>query len=422
MKFSSFLPFLSVGFLLMSCGKNSTEVAQKDSNLLVRDSIEIPETKTPGPTPKLPEQLTQSDQAELVVSVTRKTNLETDLSNMDQFSTDINTYVFSLKNAKPEWEGKNLLCINQRAEKSSPLRSRITYGEASIFLDSSNALKTSYECFVDGETPFKKFDLLKGFIIDKESDLSTILGSGGGQYNTGPIIIKPTAKLYINNLNFSLSTSTLVVLNDGKLIPEITTFKKEELVAPAGISGLSGGMLTINAEQTLGDALQVTMLGQSGGVQNLVPATPSQPPQAQGCYYMGDSCEMECNGGEPERCYNRCDSNYSTPYRGFDAYAGLQGFPGTNGGASGAFILNVTKMNSLQNVIFQNAGGKKGLGGNGGLPSQPGLGGTCPNGAAPSGREGSPGPKGQDGTDGIVNLSSVTSFADGRQFFSNGQQ
>jgi len=112
MKFSSFLPFLSVGFMLMSCGKNSSEVGLQESTLLVRDSVEIRETKTASQTSKLPEQQTQPDQSELVVRVSRKTNLETDLSNIDQFSMDINTYVFSLKTATPEWEGKNLVCVD----------------------------------------------------------------------------------------------------------------------------------------------------------------------------------------------------------------------------------------------------------------------------------------------------------------------
>jgi len=410
MKNINAIAFLSLGLFLGSCGPKIHSQAKKLSEL----PPEIKENPV----------ILQSDSSsvatsEVFVGVVRKTALERDLSNLDEFSNNINKYVFTIKNAKAEWEGKAVQCLNQRAEDATVLEKKVVNGEVSIELDASKYLKTTYECRLVGENPFPQYKLQKGFIVDKEITMTELLGVNNGKYDVGPVIIKSSGKLFIRDSNYSLNTPLLLVMSSNEHNPEITTFKQDELTAPENSSGLSGGVLTINAQQAFGDILSVNMFGQNGGAQTLVPPTPAAPGPVGTCasitrYYPTTGKTGGISVGYPV-------TTYAEPSKGNDAFPGVQGFPGTNGGASGAFILRVNLEYTLKDIVFHSAGGKKGLGGKGGDPSSPGAGGDCPTGTGPSGNTASPGANGQNGIDGIIHLSSVTNLKDGQYFASNGQ-
>lgn len=305
------------------------------------------------------ESLSSSSGAEsFKISVTRKVEIEDDLSNIDIFANSINSFLISVESTSGRNEGGRLTCRKEdsattpNAERSSVFRNYGTQANLAVELKETDRNEVKFECRIYDASlaVVERFEktLRKSYVVSLTMNLRRL---GAKEIDT--LVLMQNSELLFGELKERLRVKTLIS-NEG----HISTFTVNTVnMTPDNQAGESGGELRLEVGQLIGDIV-FNLRGRNGGIQTKVPPRPPQNPNR--------GADGHCQGGGTRGC----DGGQGP--RGFPANDGL---PGYDGGNSGSIILSVLEKTDAEITINYSPG----LGSKGSEPSGPGLGGLGGN-------------------------------------------
>lgn len=394
-----FLLFLTT-LIAASCGSGggpdlSTVNSTPKEELLIQDPIIQP-----------------GEPSNLKVEITKKTIIEKNLSNLDEFKKNINTYTINFVLTQGRLPSKKIDCSykkysNIRENFSTNFNREGTFARVDITLNDHHPVAAEFHCSYIDNIPLPRkaeFTLLKSFIVTGETSHTSLGIAGVEKIDT--LLFEKDAILKTDGLPLKISVNTLVADNS-----YIATFTKDYVKTPIDNHiGLSASDIEINSQNSFGK-LQFNMRGQDGGKMTLVPERiPGNPANDAGI-------NSPCNG----RRYCDASASQCNGKQGYTGYTGYKGFPGFPGGNTGAVhFKSETGFISIKVVFEAGIGGTGGPGGQGGAGGQGGNGGhsVCHEHqstpykthfrAGPQGNEGAYGPHGDTGAQGQSQISSIT--------------
>lgn len=345
------------------------------------------------------------------ISKSRKVNLENDFSNLDEFKSNINKYILTLKSesgsllgAEVECRKKNIL-DRDNVEYRTFFKNEGLVASVEVSIEPKNPVSVEIECLIldRGELlATKVISLRKSFVI---SGVKNVVASGLGFEPIETLLLDEDSVLVTDGSLFTILTNEFISKN-----AKIVTFTEEVgATVHDNEPGANGGSIHINTQFARGQ-LTVELRGRDAGQQTIVPgmnpAIPSSDPALNGI----------CGGSETNidsrkmKCWGK---------RGHTGFSGFKGITGFDGGSTGILFFESQKENKL-NLKVSYHPGKSGKGGVGGAGSKGGPGGkgsyvkekpehtdrpcgrclksTFGNGHQyPDGAEGLPGIQGEDG-------------------------
>lgn len=336
---------LMMTFLVIGCGsKNSSN-----------SSIPAPQDEISAPASE-PEILSYHFDMKL----RRKTDLNPDLSNKEEFKRDINTYEVEFQSKSKAFSGSEVICFKTNFDQSIQKRKTFfdeqgKWATLTLTLTHSDPQLTEYECKVEGAEENVTIKLKKSLVIEGKKSAITVLGSFV-QYKT--VFIEKDAELITEGADLDLEIEELYSLNGS-----ISTFSEEKQKEKTleVQTGLSGGHIHLKVKRAVG-SLKIHLRGLNGGDNTKL--HPVLPPQVSPTSLHGG-----CSSYNPSYTGNCVGKN------GLDGVNGKDGEVGGQGGSSG----RLTFTGDLKELKLE-------------LNYQPGLGGNGSKGQ--EGSAGEPGGKG----------------------------
>lgn len=297
----------------------------------------------------------------LKTEVSRKTSLLKDLSNIEEFKENINSYEVKFEAISGQFIGTFAECRRNgfdgnRETFSGSFDAEGKAAVVEITMAESDSTVTDYECNIsDGEMVFfgNPIRLKKSFIVSGEKNYFEFIGSS----DIETLLIEEDSKLNTNGSIVELRVNELISLN-GKIV----TFSEDKLNSTReNYPGASGGQITLNANSAMGN-LDIELRGLNGGKVTKVPAkiaqVPPRDPTTNGCNLINSAAD--CSGKQ-----------------GPQGYRGTDGYQGSVGGNSGLIKLSIKNSNKFTFSIkyLPGQGSEGGVGGEGGQGGPGGLGG-----------------------------------------------
>jgi hypothetical protein len=379
--------------LLTSCGGGGGGKKATPMVARTKSSESVPEQ---GPSPV--------EKALVTFTTKRKTSLEDDFSNFEDFKENINTHILRVEVTSGTLPHAKVRCkqvdFNQSQEVfESEFDPQGLYSETALTLKDSDRIDISFTCkIVDKGLVLETLsvDLKKSFIIKGLQSPYSLGIQGSSSVDT--LVFDEGSVLYTSGLLTSLTFKNLISKN-GKVV----TFTEEMIKKSIdNMDGFSSQMINIMTQKASG-SLQVELRGQPAGDQRNIPGSS-----------VKFSASLSEKGLNP-----RCLRNYHAGPQGAKGLPGLRGY---NGGDSGNFIFRVLSKTRLKLNIqyFPGKASDGGQGGEGfpggegskkfmtfGNPTEPII---CP--AGPQGPQGFQGDQGEAGSQGKI-LESQILLGDG---------
>jgi len=276
--------------------------------------------------------------------------LNENLDNLDHYSMYVNHHVLNVTTPLEAFPG-TIQCskaVVRNYEKPITVEinpnheTRIT-----LEVESRDPELVPFKCLVldKNKTVIQRFDKFfsKNIIIDQATTTERVHNK-----NIDILIIQDGGEIFTQGGDISIKANILISKN-GK----ITTYTDREVLSTPDLTpGKDGGRIQLVVEKGYGD-LAINLRGTNGGKQTKIPV---RPPQAHaGADGSCSTRQTNCDGG-----------------KGAKGYPGTEGFKGLPGGESGAAFVNVISKSDFE-VSFIYSPGE---GSDGGMPSEPGLGGV----------------------------------------------
>lgn len=297
-------------------------------------------------------------QKQVKFSFNRTVTLRSDLSNLEAFKRDINTFEIRANAIAGDFKGQQVICELLDAEESKSFKGTFDYdGKLAIVpihLNVSSFEADQFQCVINDKTFLKSepIKIKKSWIVDWQIDIRKY---EKGKLDLDTMVIGKEGVLYGNNSNIHLKLKSLVSLN-GRIATYLNGSR-----AKWDSDGSSGGLIEISAAQAIGQ-LTVELRGENGGEQSQV------PPTIEGRSVTPDYLHGKC-GDNMENTNGQCEGK-----KGLTGLAGEPGYSGFSGGDTGALNLTVKNLNLLKLKIAYYPG-QGSEGGEGGAGQQGGEGG-----------------------------------------------
>lgn len=266
----------------------------------------------------------------LAYKLTRTISLESDLSNIEKFKKNINSYRLQATALTGHFTEGLLICekiiFDQR--KNTQRTWFDNRGEsASVILEISpeDPSEITFECYVSvnkKQEESTQIKILKSYLI---SGSSTFISSGiGDAKKIGTLLLDENSSLAFEGRDVSLEVSELVSLGG-----VITTYTDENLkTIKQNVNGEHGGNLNIKIKEAKGE-LSFVMKGRDGGV--VTNKREQKFPPADDASLNGSCRTDHYYHPSTVACFGKNGIN------GFDGEPGYSGFAGGNSG-----VLNLT--------------------------------------------------------------------------------
>ena len=347
----------------------------------------------------------------LRISSKRKVVLENDFSNIEEFKTNINSYVATFEAKSGNFSNAKITC---RKAIFNRIDSEIsgefdTYGEFAtldIEILNSDPAEIEFDCHVEeNEQVLEKvtIELKKSFIVTGKKSFQSFVNTN----KMKALFLDIDSELSTNGENLDLEIEEFIS-NKGKVV---TFFEEDVAKTRMNRPGLSGGVLNLNIGTAVG-AVVFEMRGLNGGEQTLVPERNKNVPSANA--NLNGICGNQYYHSSAKQCWGKM---------GAKGFIGLQGYQGYSGGDSGILNFKTAKRQFLDLEIryFPGKGSMGGKGGQGGVGGPGGRGSHIkwlehesdnsknkykfPDGAqGPEGQEGALGLAGFDGKNNETNI------------------
>lgn len=294
---------------------------------------------------------------ELAINSSSLVTLKSDLSNLDQYTRDMDTFKINAISVKGNFSGHKLTCVNFSAKNKVIENDFSADGKEAILvikLESPNFDPEDYHCSVKGEGFSKEqtFKLKKSLIVNSPVKLASLKVKDSSNFDLENLVLLEKAELLFEDRIVKIKTKNLIS-SRGRIVSY-----SERSQADNNQAGQNGGDLNLKTSNASGE-LKIELRGQNAGLQleipvakNSIPATPS---------HLNGKCQMnETNDN------HRCEGK-----KGLPGEEGSKGKNGLNGGDTGRVTFETKSLENLKlKVSFHpglgSQGGEGGLGGQGG--------------------------------------------------------
>lgn len=309
------------------------------------------------------EDVTVSENATFELELKRKTELNEDRSNLEEFKKNINTHLVKVKALTGNYKDSSVVCEKThfdgtKTKYSGSFDARGLSANVEIQLIENDPALVTYDCSLrqfGQELDRTDVKILKSFVVSDKKNYADFIAAP----SIGTLLIEEKGELSTDGLDLDLKVKDLISLK-GKLV----TFPVERVAETSdNRPGLSGGKIVLEAEKASGD-LYIELRGLNGGkitrIPNKIEAIPPKAADGQ--------CPRD---REVRRNDQRCVGK-----PGQKGYPGIAGYPGMPGGDAGLLVFTTIKKSDINLSVkhFPGAGSEGGVGGEGGIGGQGGIG------------------------------------------------
>lgn len=305
--------------LLSSCGGGGGKSSTVNS-----PTIEPVETPTQEEVPEV--RVSPS----LSHTIKRRTELSLDLSNLETYKRDINTFtIYARSNTRSFPEGE-LVCSKFLFDGRMNLFSarfddRGEFATLNLEILDTDPLKLNFGCYVKyqgGSSNSFSIQLKKSFIVTGETNLNALGVGKNAEIET--LLLEENSKLATEGQTVQLSINEIISLG-----AVISTFSEETLKEILkDVEGDSGGEIDLKVNQAIG-TLTFDMRGKNGGIQTLI-RPQKEAPKADPA--LNGTCRKGPVNGREQGCFGK---------NGRDGYDSEPGYPGYRGGNTGKLKLTI---------------------------------------------------------------------------------
>lgn len=364
---------------------------------------------------------TSAIDTEISVLLDRKTELMSDMSNLERFASEINNYDLFIYSKVGHFSDALVVCSKPNFKNSNESKTGVfdnagCVAKVPLTIEDSDPNEITYSCDIldTNKIVLKSFKqtLMKSYVVSGIKPISTIIGAS----RADTLVFTKGSYLLMGGLDRKISVNKLI--SDGGTI---ATFLSNDVDSTSDNSnGESGGSIKLMAKESIGK-LNVELRGKNAGKQTFIHPVPG-PRKADKSLNARCSNPKNCNGrnGKP----------------GEDGKTGKAGYKGGDSGSIN-FIGIADQDFELIISYFPGKGSAGGAGGEGGAGGPGGKGDKYSmlvpcgqDGMANcfiniNGKDGQPGPPGRKGADGKrgadgMNLLSLYNIADVKETVGDG--